>query len=454
MKTYIDSKVKLIDGTKYDLSFYVWLKSRMHVIKLEDGTSVKDIVLDGVDELYFDDPKFNIVFITDDRFYLLIDKDSESSHYISRFYVDNELVDYKSYKSRINKMNLQYNNFPQYTFEIQGSALFRDLLYNINWSECWAVSNRFAFSVYNDIEVLDESMYPISSEYKGVKEWEDQFDKYMMKIHETQITDDNRPEMPYSITSYFWWGCNHKTLISVLSALKIKFPFFYEVYGKLIMNEVGLNDTDLKNYVDYSLDQYFLRDWEKGSQFVKGFYLIDTEIDMIILSQFLRQSPSVVSGLFNELEHTDIESFKTKVFKGSTTIKIRFVASKARTLGTVSNRCCNFAANSGAGTGSWSGFLEDFLQSVNATDELRQLLPCKFNKDGLLEVCKMYDDVKFRLKGGSETRNCVCPLLTVCMNDAQAKLDRDKNKLGKLFYDLTKELVDKGDIPYIDKCKF
>lgn len=459
MRTYLDPRVKLIDGTNYDLAFYTWLKSRKHVIKLEDGTKIKDIVLDGVDDLYFDHldsrvgimSKLCIVFIVSDMdYYLLSDNPGLKRRWINKFYVDNELVEYSSYREKIMKMNLQYNNFPQYTFEITGSALFRDFLYNINWSEAWACSNRFLFSVYNDVEVLDESMYPISSEYRGVPEWESQFDAYMKKIHETQITDDNRPEMPYSIASEFWWGCNHKTLISILSLMKLKFPFFYEVYGKLMMNSVGINELNLSKYVDYSLDQYFLTDWEKGSQYVKGFYLIDTEMDMIILSQFLRQSPSVISGLFNELEHNNTDEFVHKIFKGGTTMKIRFIASKARTLGTVSNRCCNFAANSGSGTGSWSGFLEDFLQSVNSTDELRSILPCKFDSNGLLSNCKMYQDVRFRLSGGSETRNCPCPLLTVSMNDAQFKLDRDKNKLGLLFYDLTKELVDKGAKPYSD----
>lgn len=462
MKTYLDPNVKLIDGTNYDLAFYTWLKSRKHVIKLEDGTKVKDIVLDGLDDLYFDclDSRVGmsrlcIVFVVSDtEYYLLSSNPGKRYRWINKFYVDNELVEYSSYRDRIvNKLNLQFNNFPQYAFEITGSALFRDFLYNINWSDCWSCSNRFIFSTLSDTEVLDESNYPIGSEYKGIPEWEAQFDSYMKKIHDTQITDDNRPEMPYSIASEFWWGCNHKTLISVLSLMKLKFPFFYEVYGRLIMNSVEINESDLNGYVDYSLDQYFLTNWEKGSQYVKGFYLIDTEMDMIILSQFLRQSPSVVSGLFNELEHTNPDEFIHKVFKGGTTMKIRFVASKARTLGTVSNRCCNFAANSGSGTGSWSGFLEDFLQSVNTTNDLRQVLPCKFDSNGLLKYCPMYDDTKFRKKGGSESRNCVCPLHTVSMVDAEAKKCRDKNKLGNLFYNLTKELIDNGGEEYEHKLQ-
>ena len=460
MKTYVDSKVKLIDGTEYDLAFYTWLKSRKHVIKLPNGNKIDDVEIDGKCDscLYFDDD-YSIMFKSDDVMYLLVPKikydmssEYRQKHMIHDFYVDNELVEYDEYRKRIvDILNLQFNNFPQYTFEITGSALFRDLLYNVNWSEMWSVSNRFLFSTLRDDEVIEESNYHISSEYKDIPEWESQFDTYMDKIKETNITDDNRTEMPYSITSEFWWGCNHKTLISVLSMMKLKFPFFYEVYGKKMMNAVNITEKSLKPYVDYSLDQYFLKDWDKGSVFVKGTWLIDTEMSYIILSQFLRQSPSIVAGLFNDLEHTDIESFKHKVFKGGTVCKIRFIASKARTLGTVSNRCCAFAAHSGTGVGSWSGFLEDFLEPVNTLDEFRLVLPCKFDEHGLLSKCPLYDDTKFRMDNGSESRNIPCPLLTADMKTAEDKLDRDRNKIGKLFYDLTEDIISKGGTKYKHK---
>lgn len=439
MRKYIEPNVSLIDGTSIDLAFYVWLKSREHVLKNGYKKSVK-------------------VNISNDPFnsdYIYLSGEDGVIDILQpglKFYVDKELVEYEEYRNRvINGLGLQFNNFPQYVFEIDGSALFRDFLYTVNWANSWAVSNRFLFSTLSDEDVVKEESYPISGEYKDVPEWEEQFSEYMKLIQKTNITDDNRPEMPYSISSAFWWGCNHKTLISVLSAMKIKFPFFYEVYGKKMMKVTGIEESSLKNYIDYSLDQYFLRDWEKGSVHTKGMYLIDTEVDYIILSQFIRQSPSIVAGVWDTMTHDNAEEFSHKVIKGSTTCKIRFVASDARTLGTVSNRCCNFAANSGSGTGSWSGFLDEFLKYTNTPDELRKVLPCKFGKDGLLAKCVMYDDVKFRGKDGAESRNCVCPLLTCNIEDAKVKLERDKNKLGQLFYNLTEDLISKGGKEYVHK---
>lgn len=377
---------------------------------------------------------------------------SPEPYYICQFYVDKELVEVGEYRKRIvDSMNLQYNNFPQYIFEIQGSALFRDFLYNVNWSGQWAESNRFLFSILPDDAVLKEENYKISSEYKDIPEWENQFQRYIDKIHETQITDENRTEMPYSISSFFWWGCNYKTLINVLSAMKVDFPFFYEVYGKLIIKELGIDESVIKGKIDHSLAQYYrCKDWKEGVVKNSGFYIINTEMSYIILSQFLRQSPSIISGLYSDLKHKDTEEFSHKVFKGDTICRITFVSHESKLLSTVSKRSCNFAANSGDGPGSWSGFLNRFLDSVDSLDDFRDLLPCSFDDNGLLKFCPLWDDIKFR-NSGTESRNCVCPLTTCIMTDADKKCERDKNRLSELFRELTKDLIDKGGSQYVHK---
>ena len=170
MKTYLDPKVELIDGTYYDLAFYTWLKSREHVIRLEDGTKIKDKILDGIDDLYFDKldkPNHNknciILLTSDDKYYLLCDT-PRGVNQIDKFYVDDELVEYSSYRDRIMKMNLQYSNFDQYVFEIQGSALFRDILFNMNTVAQWAKSERFRVSTLSKDERLKEENYSIRSE--------------------------------------------------------------------------------------------------------------------------------------------------------------------------------------------------------------------------------------------------------------------------------------------------
>lgn len=449
MRKYVNPEVRLIDGTTSDLSFYTWLKSRRHVIKLEDGTKISDVIIQS-DEIKFVYGDLECVEIIPKSEY--DNMQSPEPYYICQFYVDKELVEVEEYRKRIvDSMNLQYNNFPQYIFEIQGSALFRDFLYNVNWSGQWAESNRFLFSILSDDAVLKEENYKISSEYKDIPEWENQFQRYIDKIHETQITDENRTEMPYSISSFFWWGCNYKTLINVLSAMKVDFPFFYEVYGKLIIKELEIDESVIKGKIDHSLAQYYrCKDWKEGVVKNSGFYIINTEMSYIILSQFLRQSPSIISGLYSDLKHKDTEEFSHKVFKGDTICRITFVSHESKLLSTVSKRSCNFAANSGDGPGSWSGFLNRFLDSVDSLDDFRDLLPCSFDDNGLLKFCPLWDDIKFR-NSGTESRNCVCPLTTCSMTDADKKCERDKNRLSELFRELTKDLIDKGGSQYVHK---
>ena len=449
MRKYVNPEVRLIDGTTSDLSFYTWLKSRRHVIKLEDGTKISDVIIQS-DEIKFVYGDLECVEIIPKSEY--DNMQSPEPYYICQFYVDKELVEVGEYRKRIvDSMNLQYNNFPQYIFEIQGSALFRDFLYNVNWSGQWAESNRFLFSILSDDAVLKEENYKISSEYKDIPEWENQFQRYIDKIHETQITDENRTEMPYSISSFFWWGCNYKTLINVLSAMKVDFPFFYEVYGKLIIKELEIDESVIKGKIDHSLAQYYrCKDWKEGVVKNSGFYIINTEMSYIILSQFLRQSPSIISGLYSDLKHKDTEEFSHKVFKGDTICRITFVSHESKLLSTVSKRSCNFAANSGDGPGSWSGFLNRFLDSVDSLDDFRDLLPCSFDDNGLLKFCPLWDDIKFR-NSGTESRNCVCPLTTCSMMDADKKCERDKNRLSELFRELTKDLIDKGGSQYVHK---
>lgn len=451
MRTYLDPRVKLIDGTNYDLAFYTWLKSRKHVIKLEDGTKIKDIVLDGVDDLYFDHldsrvgimSKLCIVFIVSDMdYYLLSDNPGLKRRWINKFYVDNELVEYSSYREKIMKMNLQYNNFPQYTFEITGSALFRDLLFNMNTVAQWARSERFRVSTLNKEDRLLEENYPISSEYKDIPEWESQFDEYMEYLHKYEKTDDARIKMPYSVSSVYWISINEKELINLASMVKMKMPFFYDIYMKPMMIGVGLNEESLHDYVDSTVSMY-IRDeseeFKESSTLNSGFYIINSKMGLIMYSQFLRQGSTICSGFYNELIHSDKDKFSHKVFKGDTILNVTYVAHKDRVERTISNRLCAFAMSSGDGPCSWSYFLNNFLRDELTPDEFRELLPCKFGKDGRVCDCKFLEDVRFR-NSGTEISNDPCPLPSASLELAERKMNTDKNKIGRLYHELVMDM--------------
>lgn len=415
-RIYIEPKVKLISGDASDLGYYTWLKSR------------KEIILDMENK---------VNFMKD----LIFEKDWLSK-VPEEFYVGSELVNKYDYKDRINKMNLQYNNFEYFVFEINGSCLFRDLLYNINTLAQWATSNRFLFSILDDSAVYDSKNYNVSAEYKDIPEWEIQFDKYMEAIKANRKTDINRLEMPYSISSYFWIGINKKTLLNLLFMLKEEMPFFYNIYGVQFMKEVGINESMLPKNLDASISQYFRNSdaTDEKVQRIGRYVLVESRMALILYSQFIRQSSTTISGLFDILKHSNPEEFSHKVFKGNTIFHISYLANEDKVNQTIKNRLCAFAMSSGTEPDSWSYFINNFLPKDITIDEFKNLLPCKFGKNGELVECKFHDDIKFRNEG-KEVANCPCPIFLNSIEVAKRKKDEDKNLIGDMYYKVVESLT-------------
>lgn len=440
MRTYIDPEVKLIDGTRTnDLGYYVWLKSRQHVIKLVDGTPIVEVKLvEYIPEIGIINPE--VAFVTEGG-KLHIVRDLKDG-----FYVGNDIELPDQYYQKIMKMNLQYNNFDQYVFEITGSALFRDLLYNINSLSQWATSNRFLVSTMDVDTRKDESSHPISSEYKDIPEWEDQMAEYLKYLNEYERTDDARIKMPYSVSSIYWISINKKMLINLASMVKLKMPFFYNPYILPMMESVRLTESDLKPYVDSYVSIYFndQSDWSEGTVMSSGFYTINSKMGLIMYSQFLRQGATICSGFYNELVHTNVDEFKHKVFKGDTILNVTYSAHKDRVKSTVSNRLCAFAMSSGDGPCSWSYFLNNFIREDMTPNEFRELLPCKFGTDGKVCDCRYLEDIKFR-NSGLENSNDPCPLPSASMVLAERKVATDKNIISKLYQKLVEDMNNESE---------
>jgi len=385
--------------------------------------------------------------------------------------VGNETIeDETEYVNRIRKMNLQYMNNEVYTLEFQGSVLFRDILFTLNKCGCWAESLRFVNSTLNG---FNEGNYPISSEYKDIPEWEEQFNKYMLKCIETMITDENRVEMPYSVTSKYWVTMNWKTLITFLSMLKLKMPFFYNIYGKLIEddfeNKYDIRLTDYYvEYIDSSIAQYFRKDnsiiegadFESPEPLIRESYntlgdtvILNKNIGLLLFSQFLRQQDSTMKGFYDLLVHTDIEEFKHKVFKATTNVPCTYIADESRFLRTIQNRMCWFSmsgANLEHPNLSWSAILDIMLK--NMTNEQKfNLMPCgtiklkdKNGKEHVCVNCKYYDDVKFR-KEGVELRNLPCGILYMNSDYIHKRMSQDGNTIiSQTYLDYYNKLNEDG----------
>ena len=403
---YIKPSVSMIDRSTPNLGYFLWLKSRQWIITdLEGNKFMVDLCPTSDWELRIPD----------------------------KFKVGNEEVTKESYSSRINNMNLQYNNFETYVYEIQGSCLFRDILFNINRISTWAQSNRFLFSILDEESTVDEDSYAVSSEYEGIKEWEDQFDNYMDAILADKVVDHNRIEMPYSISSTFWIGVNKKTILDFLSFLRKYAPFFYEVYGR----QFGFTDSEIPIEPSAGITQYVLKDPDEfiESKFEnQGTQIINTKMGLILYSQFIRQADTRCVGLFNEIMHGNPDEFIHKVFKGGTILKVHYVADIDKVMSTVRTRLCAFAMSSGNDPCSWSYFINKFLPSGLTPSEFIKYLPCKFDGHKLTE-CKFLDDVKFRNEG-LERSNCPCPIYSGSIDDAVTKNQRDRNKISDYYLKL------------------
>lgn len=411
---FIKPTIKLIDCTIPYLGFYTWLKSRQWVVEDNSGS------------------KFMLDLELSPDWYSKIPEE---------FKVGSESVSKDKYLTRINCMNLQYNNMETYVYEINGSCLFRDFLYNISKIAAWAQSNRFLFSIYGPESIYDEDNYPVSSEYKGIPEWDEQFMNYMDAIKSDPIVDHNRLEMPYSISSTFWIGVNKKTILDIVSFLRKYSPFLYDIYGV----KFGVPEYMIPKEPSAALTQYILKDadsFKEGSLKFQGTQLVNTKMALILYSQFIRQADTKISGLFNHLIHNDAEEFSHKVFKGGTVLNVHYVADIDKVMSTVKTRLCAFAMSSGTGPESWSYFLNNFIPDNIKPEEFMKYLPCKFHGCKLVD-CKFYDDVKFRNEG-KEVSNCPCPIFSQSMVDAKAKKVRDNNKIGDAYYDLVQYLNSSG----------
>lgn len=403
--TYIDPKITLLDQIPIETGYEAWLRSRKSQISVEGG-----LVHAGA-----------------------------------------ETVPASEYRDRIFGMNLQYMNIPTFVFEIQGSVLFRDILYNLNNTGDWATSHRFEFSA---LDGFDPAYYPVSSEYRGIAEWEEQFDRYMDKVHETDVTDENRSEMPYSLSSLYWISMSWKTLIGFVSMLKLRMPFFYEVYGKLFEECMGWKGVPISDrlvpFIDISIQQYFRS--KPDEQFRESFdtvgdtVVMNKSMGLLLFSQFLRQQGACIKGLYDQMVHSNPDAFSHKVFYGSTQIDVSYTADISRFMGTIMNRLCWFSMSGGNGLNSWSPILNILLQYMDL-DKFMKMVPCKVSEGHV--KCRFRDDIKFRKEGRENRGNLPCGIALMDSELCRQRHEQDRTILSEFYVEFEKRLEAEGVKPIV-----
>lgn len=455
--TFVNPKVNLISGDNPFTGYDYWLKSREVITRsapwgkwigeeavLKDGYPYKLFYFDSLTIKWL--PVENRKTLRDQRILAIISDPNDKNVTYSLYFKDIKecLIDNESgYRDRILKMSLQYNNFPTYTFEIDGSILFRDILYNINKVSQWAVSLRFVNSVYKS---FNSTNYKVSSEYFGKSKWNEKLIEYFISIQLNFKTDINRIKMPFSIHSKYWVGMNLKTLLEFLPMLRDRMPDIYDVYGRLFELQFAEKyDIDITKYYSKKqegINQYFDKDYEnfeEGVTRLGDMIILKQKMGPLLFSQFLRQSNVIIKGFYNSLEHKSGQGFMGIPFTAEDELKITYIADYNRYLETVSKRTCWFSMSDGTGINSWSSVLDNVLKEMDETtdeglEQFKELLPCTWSGDKCTS-CKFFDDVKYRNEG-LESANLPCALLSNKLQYAQQRLDESDNKLNRLYYNL------------------
>ena len=383
--TYRDVRVKLIDHNDPDLGFNLWVESRQGVVPKEE-------------------------------------------------------IESPEYVDKVRRMNLQYMNFPHFTFEIVGSILFRNFLYTINKVAQWAESQRFGFA---GVEGFDESNYVVSEEYRGDSRYEAQWHEFMKAVQINLDPDVNRVEMPYSLSSRYWIQLDYKSLVALLGVMKYKFPFFYENYGTKMMTTVKeVAGVELESYIpkfiDTSMDQYFyhqlidLDTFEEGLTIIDDVVILKVKLGMVMYSQFLRQMDSNIKGLWDVIRSGDM-------MYGNTIIPATLVTNKERFFRTISNRSCWFSMSGGGNVeNSWSKVIDLALPKLSLND-FKALLPCKSNPS----QCKFREDIKIRedykpSKENHGSSRLVCGLFHNSLDICNQRAKEDGTRISQLYIDVVK----------------
>lgn len=327
------------------------------------------------------------------------------------------------YRNEILKMNLPFNEFCYFQFEISGSLLFRDYLFSFEQLgnvARFAKSNRFLGNrLAPSVEYLADTPYVKFLSKDGwnflSKELKDCWNEYKLeeeKYDKKEIDYDNfRLSTPYFADTQFYIGVNLKDLCRILAFTRVEFSSLYRVYAPQFYGAVpGLeeffNEYFERNGVEDTFYAYLETENATKPYGDKVKYESYGDVGMILLSQIIRQSKSIFRGYLNLLKGKDL---KDHTITGATIVPLKVLQTEGRLDSTIKTRSCWFSM-SDASVGkeyTWSGILERFYKSTPES-ELGSLLPCN-PKNGCLK-CIYKEDTVFR-NLGTELQNAPCAFL-------------------------------------------
>jgi hypothetical protein len=319
---------------------------------------------------------------------------------------DKELMD-------IRKVDLPVHAFSYVNFEITGSILLRDVLYHVRPSSDWARSNRTT--------VINKDTLFYSKEYiDGALDEE----RWEACTNESENIDTRKDKFPYMVSTDFCWGCDLRTLSTVLNSMEIELPVIYRVYGDMFRS--ALKNAGIKQLPPGRSNYFSSLAIKPYDCFNDDVNAVDVKIDrrfdtvMIqyrgkgsLLSQFIRQHvarvrSSLITRLMNRNAIT-IWSFSDLAQDELFDMQVITTIEGAKKL--ISTRLCWFAKFDMASRSSWSDIISALIDKFEG--QFEEYIPCV----GQHELCPWKTEQLARCIAGNPNGskgevNPPCPYIT------------------------------------------
>jgi hypothetical protein len=313
----------------------------------------------------------------------------------------------------IRKLDLPVHSFAYVNFEITGSILLRDVLYHVRPSSDWARSNRTT--------VINESTLFYSGEYKdGALDK----DRWKACTNQSENLDTRKDKFPYMVSTDFCWGCDLRTLSTVLNSMEVEIPILYKVYGelfKIALQSAGLSELPpgRKNYFSsLAISELFIHDDDNKEVDV----YIDRKFDICniqyrgkgsLLSQFIRQHVARVrSSLITRLMNPDLKSiYDVSDLAQDELFDMQVITTVEGARKLIATRACYFAKFDMDSRSSWSDIVTQLIKTFGG--DLQNYIPCV----GQHELCPWKTEQLARCIAGNPNGstgevNPPCPYIT------------------------------------------
>ena len=190
------------------------------------------------------------------------------------------------------------------TFQVDGSAGFRELLTGLRPYAAWSQSSRI-----NKVSDIPMTEY---KDHQNIKSSQEAAWQEALHLTETVHQDVGRQTLPMGMWHQFTYQCSWRTAIGFIRSLyETSQDFYYQYYGKQMLDQMGMTEEDLLNSPVQSIWQHYgvdLSSWKPGDDEYAGIKIISCEMPVSWRAQMVRQTQvKVLDNLWNLLQQHDDE---------------------------------------------------------------------------------------------------------------------------------------------------